>query len=276
MKRTEGMVQRIAVRVVCFCFLTPCVAFCQSTPSRDLGQTDRDLAQPSALVAQRFDLASSNSPAEQRRHADLSTPLPDAPSAVIASQPDSSVGVGPQASLPSKVELKTFAANSGLIGEHTALAFPNRALIFESAPRQQDSGPFFRKYFDTSLPRQDSRYHASSKDTLMGRATDAASRIFVTRDEFGKRRINTSYFVGVLTAVAAHSASRPYWARSNSMPLNDFGSTVGNDAGMNLMHEFGPGLRQAVAGHMPSIVFRVEKRILREPSPPSPISSHVR
>jgi hypothetical protein len=110
----------------------------------------------------------------------------------------------------------------------------------------------------------------------MGRATDAASRIFVTRDEFGKRRLNTSYFVGVLTAVAVHSASRPYWARSNSMPLGDFGSTVGNDAGMNLMHEFGPGLRQAVAGHMPSIVFRVERRILRETNPTQTLSPHTR
>ena len=200
------------------------------------------------------------------------------PSALIASRSDPSVGLRRDAH-PLSTELKALATNSGLIGVPSTLPSP-RALIFQSAPASDDSGAFFKrhfdKYFDTSLSRQDSRYHASSKDTLIGRATDAASRIFVTRDEFGKRRLNTSYFVGVLTAVAAHSASRPYWARSNSMPLNDFGSTVGNDAGMNLMHEFGPGLRQAVAGHMPSIVFRVEKRILRETNPRPPISSHLR
>jgi hypothetical protein len=76
--------------------------------------------------------------------------------------------------------------------------------------------------------------------------------------------------------VAAHSASRPYWARSSSLPLSDFGSTVGNDAGMNLMHEFGPGLRQAVAGHMPNFVFRMEKRIVRNVNPGDPISMRVR
>ncbi len=104
----------------------------------------------------------------------------------------------------------------------------------------------------------------------MGRATDAAARIFVTQDESGRRRLNTSYFVGVLTSMAVHNASRPYWARSNSIAIGDFGATVGNDAGMNLMHEFGPELRQAVAGHMPSFVFRFEKRIVRNVRPRDP------
>jgi hypothetical protein len=247
------MVQRIAVRVLSFFLLMPCAAFCQNILSTDLGQ---------------------RSAQQQRHQADLATPLPDAPSALIASQSDPSVSVA--LNHPSKPELKTFAATSGFIADPATLPPPNRALIFQSAPAPKDSGAFFTRYFDTSLSRQDSRYRASSKDTLMGRATDAASRIFVTRDEFGKRRLNTSYFVGVLTAVAVHSASRPYWARSNSMPLGDFGSTVGNDAGMNLMHEFGPGLRQAVAGHMPSIVFRVERRILRETNPTQTLSPHTR
>jgi hypothetical protein len=84
--------------------------------------------------------------------------------------------------------------------------------------------------------------------------------------------LNTSYFVGVLTSVAVHNASRPYWARSNSIPIGDVGSTMGNDAGMNLMHEFGPGLRQAVNGHLPSFVFRVEKRIVHGASPQQPFA----
>lgn len=115
------------------------------------------------------------------------------------------------------------------------------------------------------------RYRASSSDSLMGRATDAASSILVTRDESGQRRLNTSYLVGVLTAVAAHRAERPYWARSSaSAPLGDFGSTVGNDAGMNLLHEFGPGLREAVTGHMPSFVFRIQRRIVQETTAQQP------
>ena len=145
--------------------------------------------------------------------------------------------------------------------------------MFEAPQTHHESGTFLRKYFDTPVSKQETtRYQASSKDSLLGRASDAAARILVTRDEMGRRRVNTSYVVSVLTSFAAHNASRPYWARSNPNPIGDIGSTVGNDAGMNLMHEFGPGLRQAVAGHMPSFVFRVERRIVRNVNPPSPLA----
>jgi hypothetical protein len=42
---------------------------------------------------------------------------------------------------------------------------------------------------------------------------------------------------------------------------------VGNDAGMNLLHEFGPGIRQKVTGHMPEFVSRLGERIIRLPNP---------
>jgi hypothetical protein len=106
------------------------------------------------------------------------------------------------------------------------------------------------------------RYRASASDSLMGRATDAASRILVTRDESGRRRFNTSYFLRVATSVAAHSASRSYRVRSGTAPLGDFGSTVGNDAGMNLLHEFGPAVRKMATGHLPEFVSRMEERII--------------
>jgi hypothetical protein len=67
----------------------------------------------------------------------------------------------------------------------------------------------------------------------------------------------------VLTSVAAESASRRYRARSGTAPLSAFGSTVGNDAGMNLLHEFGPGIRQKVTGHLPEFVSRIGERISR-------------
>jgi hypothetical protein len=247
------MAQRIAIRVASFCLLGASAAFCQSIyPSSDVVQESQESQGKSA-----------NPPVDQRLYTDLPDGLPDAPSALVGSQTDASLGVRREGLGAANAELKSLAANSGLIADPATLPPLSRALLFRSAPPQKEFGGFFRKYLDISPSRQDSRYHASSKDTLLGRATDAASRIFVTRDEFGNRRLNTSYLVGVLTAVAVHSASRPYWARSNSMPLSDFGSAVGNDAGMNLMHEFGPGLRQAVAGHMPSFVFRLEKRIIR-------------
>ncbi len=201
--------------------------------------------------------------------------LPDAPSAVASSLTDRSGG---QASslfnVSSSGVSAAFAAGTKV--EHVASLPPRPALVFETVTPQKESGAFLRKYLDFSSTKQASRYQASSKDNLLGRATDAAARIFVTRDDSGRQRVNTSYFMGVLTSVAVHSASRPYWARSSSMPLSDFGSTVGNDAGMNLMHEFGPGLRQAVNGHMPRFMFRFEKRIVRSVNPQDPISVRTR
>jgi len=86
----------------------------------------------------------------------------------------------------------------------------------------------------------------------------------LTRDQSGKRRFNTAYFLRLATSVAADSASRKYRARSKTAPLSDFGSNVGNDAGMNLFHEFGPDLGQAVTSHLPKFVERIEERILQQ------------
>lgn len=188
--------------------------------------------------------------------------LPDAPSIAISAHQDRVV-----ASQSSNLR-------ATWTGTNPLASLPARPpLVFETPPSQHESGTFLSKYFDTPFSKQETtRYQASSKNSLLGRASDAAARILVTRDEMGRRRVNTFYIVSVLTSVAAHNASRPYWARSNPNPIGDIGSTVGNDAGMNLMHEFGPGLRQAVAGHMPSFVFRVERRIVRNVNPPSPIA----
>jgi hypothetical protein len=145
----------------------------------------------------------------------------------------------------------------------TVFGRPLNATILDSVVRpQKRADDFFSKYLATPA-RQNARYQPSSSDKVMGRATDAASRIFVTQDQSGKRRVNTQYFLRVLTSVAADSASRRYRARSGTAPLSDFGSTVGNDAGMNLLREFGPGLRQKMAGRMPSVVSRIGEHLLR-------------
>jgi len=153
---------------------------------------------------------------------------------------------------------------------------PSAILLYKPVPLQNievrneprnTTGDFFSKYLNPSKLNQAPRYHPSSRDKVMDRATDAASRIFVTRDESGNRKLNTNYFLRVLTSVAADSASRRYRARSGAAPLTDFGSTIGGDAGRNLLHEFGPGIRQIVTSHMPAFVFRIQDRVVRQPSP---------
>jgi hypothetical protein len=164
------------------------------------------------------------------------------------------------------------AGNAGVFRQTQAAKvaplFPPSAHLFygasDRASAQKGAAFFLDKYlYPPTLP-QGSRYLASSSDGLIGRATDAASRIFWTRDGSGARRLNTSYFLRVATSIAADTASRPYWKRSASGPFSDFGSTIGNDAGMNLFHEFGPDLGQVVTSHLPKFVSRIEERILQQ------------
>jgi hypothetical protein len=75
-----------------------------------------------------------------------------------------------------------------------------------------------------------------------------------------------------LTSVAAVNASRRYRARSGTAPLSDFGSTIGSDAGRNLLHEFGPGIRQMMTSHMPQFMFRIQDRVVRQQNP-RPVTS---
>jgi len=134
---------------------------------------------------------------------------------------------------------------------------------YQAVPFQKPSNNFLFKQLYPSPLDSNLRYRPSDSDSLMGRATDAASRILVTRSDSGKWKLNTSYLLRVATSIAAHSASRTYRARSGTAPLGDFGSTVGNDAGMNLLHEFGPSMRHVVTGHLPEFVSRIEERVVR-------------
>ena len=107
------------------------------------------------------------------------------------------------------------------------------------------------------LPKASNRYRASDSDNLFTRAFWAASSTFITRDGDGSMHLNNNYLLKVLTSAAASTADRPYWRRSASQPLADMGSTIGNDAGMNVLHEFQPGILQLVRNHQPKFVSKI-------------------
>jgi hypothetical protein len=197
--------------------------------------------------------------------------LPDAPSPQVLIPADNFQRVEAQARVPLTSEVSASTMRETvvpLVRAASVRAASRNAGLFQSLPPEKDCAAFFCKYLYPTAPTHHLRYRASDSDSLVGRATDAASRIVITRDDSGKARMNTTYFVRLLTSVAAHAAARPHYSRSNATaPLSDFGSTIGNDAGMNLLHEFGPGLHQAVEGHSPEFVSRIEERILRQPKP---------
>ena len=156
-------------------------------------------------------------------------------------------------------------------GPQPSYTAPHNAVV-----AQEEFHTFFGKYLYPSSLKQNQRYHPSSGGGFMGRATYAASRIFIVRDDSGKGRLNTSYLLGALTSVAVSTAYRPYWARSSSATFNNYGSTIGSDAGMNLFHEFEPGIRQMVMGHTPKFASRIGERITNHQTPREVVSTPAR
>ena len=130
-----------------------------------------------------------------------------------------------------------------------------------SHPKQ--SRTIFDKYLMPSSHKQQLHDYSLSERSVVSRATHAAMRIIVTRDETGKVRLNATYLLRAATSVAADTASTPYWRRSAGAPFSDFGSTVGSDAGMNVWHEVGPGLQHLLENHAPRFVSRIEEHIGR-------------
>ena len=177
--------------------------------------------------------------------------LPDAPSVQAATQAQNFYKLAEQARSP--FNLTATGSPAGVM-RHSGFASPDKPVL--SAHEKN-------AIFDKLLSSSPQHNHFSSSDSLMGRASDAISRVFVTRDDAGKSRLNGAYFLRALSSVAADTASRPYWRRSTGQPISDFGSTLGNDAGMNLLHEFRPGLQQLVKSHGPRFVSKIVQSVGR-------------
>jgi hypothetical protein len=185
---------------------------------------------------------------------DVRQSLPDAPSVQAATQAQGFGGFSEQAHSPLK--LGAMGAQAGVM-RRPEFTTSDR-LVF--SPRE--SNTIFAKYLYPSSFKQQSGYRSVSNSSLMGRATYAASRHLITRDDSGRARLNTSYLLRTLTSVAKDAASTPYWRRSLNGQFNDFGSTVGSDAGMNLWREFGPGIQHLMKSHAPKFVSKIEESVV--------------
>jgi hypothetical protein len=265
--QNRAMVKRIAsIRVTSFLLLAACGALCQS---------DR----ASADLRRGAQLDGSQSPEMLRQEMRTWRSLPDAPSVHPPTQAEKFHTFVNEARSP--LTLGAVAVDAGAMRETelspvTPGPQPSLTARYKVALIQKESSAFFGKYLYPSLLRQDPRYYPSTSSTFLGRATYAASRILITRNDAGNRALNSSYFLGVLTSVAIATAYRPYWARSTSATFKTFGSTVGSDIGIDLFHEFGPGIRQRLRGHAPKFVSRIEERIPHGQTPRDLVSTPAR
>src|ERR1700676_868836 len=259
------MVKRTApIRVISFLLVAACGALCQSEP-------------PSVDVLQGFHFNGSSSLSVEAQRQEMRTwkSLPESPSFQPPTQGEKFQTFVDEARSP--LILGAVGVNAGVMRETALEHFtpgpqPSFTAVYRVALIQKESSAFFGKYLYPSLRKQDLRYYPSTSGSFMGRATDAASRIFITRTDSGKRRLNTSYFLGVLTSVAIHTAYRPYWTRSSSATFNNFGSTIGSGAGINLFREFGPGFRQMIKAHTPKFVTRIEEHMPHDQFPSDNVS----
>ena len=260
------MAKRIVpIRVISFFLLAACGALCQSEP-------------PSADLLPGLQFDGSNSPELHRQEMRTWSSLPDAPSVLLPTQAETFhtfVDEAPSLLTLGKVGINGHVTQEKELGQVTPRLQPSITAPYKAALIPEEPS-FFDKYLYPSLRKQDQRYYPSTSSSFMGRATDAASRIFVTRNDSGKRSLNTSYFLGVLTSVAIQTAYRPYWARSTSATFNNFGSTIGSDAGINLLHEFRPGIRQMVKGYTPEFVSKIKESINHDQIPLDVVSTPAR
>jgi len=222
-----------------------------------LSQSER----PSVDSFQGLRIEGSNSPEAQRQAMRTSESLPDAPSVQRRTQAEKVQTFIDQ--MPSPLPLGVTGVDAGV--PRTARQDhiipgprPNFTAVPNPASTQKEAPTFVDNYLYPSLLKRRLRYTPSASGSFMGRVTDAAWRNFITHDGSGRGRLNTSYFIGVLTSVVIHTAYRPYWARPASMNFNNFGSTIGSDAGLNLFHEFEPNLRRMMKGRRPKVGPEIE------------------
>jgi hypothetical protein len=262
--RHRGLVKRITpIRIVSFFLWATCGALSQSVSLSPVSPQGVHSYRP---------------PDAQRQELHPQTSLPYAPSVQPQNQPERLPAFIDELILPlppGAFGLNMDAMRETGLGQVSHRSRPTFTVPYKAMFTQKEPVSFLDKYLDRPLS-QNPRYHPSTSLSFMGRATDAASRIFVTRNATGSKRLNTSYLFGVLGSIAIHSARSPSWTRTASAPFNDLGSTIGNDAGVNLFHEFGPGIRQMVKGHAPKFVSRIAEGLTRGRNPREAISTPAR
>ena len=131
---------------------------------------------------------------------------------------------------------------------------------YTAALAERESNAFFGRYLFPALFDQDPRYHASESDKVMPRAVYAASRVFITRKDDGRRTLNTSYLLSTLLTSTLANAYKHPWDRTPSNTFADMGSTIGGDAGFNLAREFWPQLRERLSDHTPKMFKKLKNK----------------
>lgn len=133
---------------------------------------------------------------------------------------------------------------------------------------------FFTKFLLPSLLRQDPMYHPSEATGDAGRASYAISRVLIGRNDNGRSTLNTSELIGAVLAASISSAYHPYHHYTPGETASRAASGMAADAGINMLREFWPDIRDQLRDHGPKImqglVTRIGPRIQGTTAPPVP------
>lgn len=214
--------------------------------------------------------------------------LPSAPSAVAAQQGfqraiDIAITSSPAISekpvrhsgLTTEDKFKTFVAQStsGYATFSSALAASFRpawnnsqysetyASRFGQSVSDQTEQGFFTKFLLPSVLHQDPRYHMSEDTDAKDRAGYALSRVFVTRNDNGRPTLNTSEILGAVLAASITTTYHPFHQPTAGDVASRAVSSIGADAGMNMLREFWPDIRGHIMDHSPKVVQTLVTRI---------------
>jgi hypothetical protein len=124
-----------------------------------------------------------------------------------------------------------------------------------------ESRRFIQNFVLASLLHEDPRYFYSGKSGLVPRAWYAATRVLVTRDDYGRDVFNQSEFLGVSLTSALQNAYYPRPDRTFDGTLNRLVETLSGDATTNILHEFTPDLKRLFHKRCPQGIQRFEARI---------------
>jgi hypothetical protein len=159
-------------------------------------------------------------------------------------------------------------AGSGVMPEPYRGSFAPEGQLSFTASRatpltQERPGGFLGKLLDPRPLQQAAAANHSASGSLLGRVSYAATRMFLARDASGKEHLNPSLFLAALTTFALHSANRPYGAEPASAAVNDFGMSIGGEAGIRVYNELRPDIQHMVRGVTPKFVFKLEEHMVQ-------------
>ncbi len=123
----------------------------------------------------------------------------------------------------------------------------------QSAMDSTEQG-FFTKFLLPSAFHQDPRYFRSDSTETSDRLTYALSRVFVTRSDNGHSTLNTSEILGSVIAASLSTAYHPYRRHTPGEIASSAAGSIGSDAGINMLREFWPDIREHLMDHGPKMV----------------------